>query len=142
MAQYFTGYSGGGHRPGGGMGSNKVVERSAPKAEPRARAVSPAAVSQLGGHLGDHATGEGKILPGGGSSLYAGEGKILPGGGSSLYAGPGYSNVGPRPTQEGPGGGRTVMHCGSQDMHGAPAGRPFEPSDKGWSPPPGGIHRK
>src|SRR6516162_8303517 len=118
MKQYFTGYSGGGHRPGGGIASNKVVERSAPKQEPRARAVDVGAVSRQGTAQGNHATGSGKILPGGGSSL---------------YAGPGYSNVGPRPTQEGPGGGRTVMHCGSQDMHGAPAGRPFEPSDKGWS---------
>jgi hypothetical protein len=126
MKQYFTGYSGGGHRPGGGIASNKVVERNAPKQEPRARAVSPAAVSQMGSAMGNHATEVGRVLPGGGSSL---------------YAGPGLNNVGPRPTVAGPGGGRDVQHCGSQSQHGPVAGQPFEPSDRGWAPPPGGIHK-
>jgi hypothetical protein len=120
MKQYFTGRSMGpsGHKPGGGYGSNKVVERSAPKVEPRARAVSPAAVSQLGGALGDHATEVGRVLPGGGSSL---------------YAGPGLNNVGPRPTAEGPGGGRDVQHCGSQ--HGLVRDpEPQRSSHLGWEP--------
>jgi hypothetical protein len=122
MAQYFTGYSGTGHRPGGGMGSNKVVERSAPKQEPRAHAVSVEAVSRYGTAQGNHATDSG--------------GRILPGGGRSLYAGPGYQGgpVGPRPTAEGPGGGREIQHCGSQGQHGPVAGTPFQASHKGWEP--------
>jgi hypothetical protein len=103
------------------------VERSAPKQEPRARAVSPAAVSQIGGHRGDHAMESGKVLPGGGKSLYAGAG---------------LNNVGPTPCGQGPGAGRTVMPSGTVGQHGPVAGRPFEPSDKGWSPPPGGIHNR
>jgi hypothetical protein len=83
--------------------------------------VSPAGVSQLGGHMGDHATGSGKILPGGGRSL---------------YAGPGLNNVGPTPTVPGVGGGRTVQHCGSQ--HGLVKNpEPQRSSHAGWEIPPG-----
>ena len=86
MAQYFKGYSGGGNSAGrqsGSGGAARVVERSAPKQEPRAHAMSVEAVSRYGTAQGNHATDSG--------------GKILPGGGRSLYAGPGYQGgpVGP-----------------------------------------------
>jgi hypothetical protein len=122
---YFRGQSLGGHKPGGGMGSNKVVERSAPKAEPRARAVNPGAAGQLGQHMGNHATESGKVLKGAAQSL---------------YAGPGLNNVGPRPTVEGPGGGRDVHHCGSQATHGETVGERPEPTPKEF-PIYGGPHR-
>jgi hypothetical protein len=129
---YFTGYGSGqvprqgATRQSGSGGGARIVERNAHKAEPRSHAMSPAGVSQLGGHMGDHATGSGKILPGGGRSL---------------YAGPGYNNVGPTPCGEGPGAGRDVQRSGGQGQHGPVAGVPFEPSDRGWAPPPGGIHK-
>ena len=42
-------------RSGGGATSNKVVSSRAPKAEPRSRAISPAAVSRIGLKQGNHA---------------------------------------------------------------------------------------
>jgi hypothetical protein len=92
----------------------------APKAEPRAHAVSVEAVSRYGTAQGNHATDSG--------------GRILPGGGKSLYAGPGLNNVGPTPSTPGPGGGRQVQHCGSQGQHGEVAGTPFQASHRGWEP--------
>jgi hypothetical protein len=125
MAQYFKGYSGGGNSAGrqsGSGGAARVVERSAPKQEPRAHAKSVEAVSRYGTAQGNHATDSG--------------GRILPGGGSSLYAGPGLNNVGPRPTVAGPGGGRNVQHCGSQ--HGLVRDpEPQRSSHHGWEIPPG-----
>jgi hypothetical protein len=133
MKQYFTGYGSGQvprqgatHQSGSGGGA-RVIERSAPKAEPRSYAVSPGAVSQLGGQMGNHATDSG--------------GRRLPGGGQSLVGGAGYEAKGPTPSVVGVGGGRTIMPCGSMGQHGPVAGTPFEPSDRGWAPPPGGIHK-
>ena len=97
---YFRGQSLGGNSAGrqsGSGGAARVVERTAHEQEPRARAVSPAAVSQMGGHRGDHATESGKMLPGGGKSL---------------YARPGLNNVGPTPCGEGPGAGRVFVSDG------------------------------
>jgi hypothetical protein len=122
---YFRGQSLGGNSAGrqsGSGGAARVVERTAHKQEPRARAVSPAAVSQMGGHRGDHATESGKMLPGGGKSL---------------YARPGLNNVGPTPCGEGPGAGRTVMPSGTVGQHGPVAGQPFQASHRGWEPNPG-----
>jgi hypothetical protein len=48
------------------------------KTEPRSRAVSETAVSQIGATLGDHATGSGKILPGASRPLYEGRGLEAP----------------------------------------------------------------
>jgi hypothetical protein len=133
MAVYFQGYGSGSvprqgaSRQSGSGGGARVVERDAHKAEPRAYAMSPAGASQLGGHMGNHATESGKMLPGGGKSLYAGAG---------------YNNLGPTPTVAGPGGGRDIHPCGSMGQHGPVAGTPFQPSDRGWAPPPGGIHRR
>jgi hypothetical protein len=130
---YFTGHGSGSvprqgatHQSGSGGGA-RVTERSAPKSEPRPYAMSPAAASQLGGHQGNHATESGKILRGGAQSL---------------VTGPGLMCHGPTPTVPGPGGGRTVQPSGGQGQHGPVAGTPFQPSDRGWAPPPGGIHRR
>jgi hypothetical protein len=134
MKTYFTGYGSGqvprqgAARQSGSGGGARVTERSAPKAEPRAYAMNPAGVSQYGTAQGNHATDSG--------------GRILPGGVQSIVHGPGYEAKGPTPTVPGVGGGRTVMPCGTEGQHGPVAGRPFEPSDRGWAPPPGGIHRK
>jgi hypothetical protein len=132
---YFTGMGSGqvprqgSARQSGSGGGARFTERSAPKAEPRPYAVSPAAVSQMGGHRGNHSTDSG--------------GKVLPGGGKSLVTGPGLSCDGPTVTHPGVGGGRTLYgQSGTQHQHGEAAGRPFEPSDRGWAPPPGGIHNR
>jgi hypothetical protein len=138
MKTYFTGYGQGAvpkqgaSRQSGSGGGAKVVERNAPKVEPRAFAMNPEGVSQYGQAQGNHVSG------------IEGGGKTVQGGVKSIYAGPGYQGgpVGPTPTVAGPGGGRTVQHCGSQSQHGPVAGTPFQPSDRGWAPPPGGIHRK
>jgi hypothetical protein len=134
MKTYFTGFGSGQvprqgtARQSGSGGGARVVERSAPKVEPRAFAMSPAGVSQYGTAQGNHATDSG--------------GRTLKGAVTSIVGGAGYEAKGPTPTVPGVGGGRTVMHCGSQNQHGEVAGRPFEPSDRGWAPPPGGIHRR
>jgi len=97
-----------GHRPAGGIGSNKVTHRNAPKAEPRPRSINPSAVNQLGNMLGDHITNKA-------STGYRGE---------ELVRGKGYSGpIGPTDNVKavGVGGGRTTYHCGTQDQHGAPA---------------------
>lgn len=97
-----------GRGSGGGIGSNKVTHRSAPKAEPRPRAINPSSVAQLGALVGDHVTNKA-------STGYRGE---------ELVRGKGYSGpVGPTDNVKavGVGGGRTTYHCGTQDQHGAPA---------------------
>jgi hypothetical protein len=124
---YFRGQSLGGNSAGrqsGSGGGARFVERSAPKAEPRARAVSPAAVSQLGVHQGNHATDSG--------------GRVLRGGAQSLVTGPGLMCHGPTVTVPGVGGGRTLYgQSGTQHQHGEAAGQPFQASHKGWEPNPG-----
>jgi hypothetical protein len=123
---YFTGHGSGqvprqgATRQSGSGGGARIVERDAHKVEPRAYAMSPAGASQLGGHIGNHVMESGKMLPGGGKSLYAGAG---------------YNNVGPTPCGEGPGAGRTVQPHGGQGQHGPVAGTPFQPSHKGWEYP-------
>jgi hypothetical protein len=89
-------------RTGGGINSKVVSNVNAPKQEPRSHAVSPGAVSRMGGALGvgaDH---------------------------KPLYQGAGYST--PRGPTDGmdarPGGnGRQVMRAGSQAP--TPAARPM-----------------
>jgi hypothetical protein len=95
-------------RSGGGITSNKVVHRPAPKAEPRSRAVNPAYADQLGRALGNHATNSGKTLKGGAVPMDAGRGYQGPKGPSDNVAAVGV------------GGGRTVMKSGTQSMHGQP----------------------
>jgi hypothetical protein len=133
---YFTGHGSGSvprqgaTRKSGSGGGARVVERSAHKVEPRAYAMSPEGVSQYGAAQGNHVSG------------IEGGGRTTQGGVKSMYAGPGYNNVGPTPCGEGPGAGRSVQASGGQGQHGPVAGTPFEPSDRGWAPPPGGIHRR
>jgi hypothetical protein len=83
------------HRPAGGLGSNKVIHRNAPKVEPRPRAVNPAAVNQLGEALA--------FRP---EPLFVGKGYATPQGPSDNVAAVGV------------GGGRRVMASGSQATHG------------------------
>ena len=95
-------HSGGGRTP---------VHASAPKVEPKARAMSPGAVSQLGAHVGRQRAVE------------------------PLVAGPGYKPpVGPTQSGVGPGAGRTVHRSGSQGQQGPVApgeGRPSGSADTG-----------
>jgi hypothetical protein len=87
---------------GSGGGSNKLVQSRAPKTEPRARAISPGAVSKLGAMQGNHATNQGRTV------------NVPP---PKLDVDRGYQPpVGPTDNVAavGVGGGRTVYPCGSQ----------------------------
>jgi hypothetical protein len=91
-----------------GIASKNVNRRNAPKVELRSRAISPAAVNQLGNHFGSHVTGGG-----GRDTGYRGE---------QLFRGQGYSPpVGPTNNLlNGPKGqGRQVHARGYQAQHGA-----------------------
>jgi hypothetical protein len=83
-------------KAGGGIRSNKLVNRPDGKREPRPTAISPSAVAQLGSSLAFK--------------------------GSALAMGKGYQTpVGPTsPMGQGPGANRTVHRCGSQATHGQP----------------------
>jgi hypothetical protein len=98
-----------GHKPAGGLHSRQVRHTTAPKVEPRARAINPSAVNQLGNFVGDHVTHRGD------STGYRGE---------PLVRGSGYNNpVGPSSMAlSGPGAGREVMKSGQQSQHGGVAG--------------------
>jgi hypothetical protein len=95
------------NKPAGGLGSRVVRHSSAPKVEPKPRAINPGAAAQLGTSLGNHATVQQTKGP-------------LKGAGQPIYGGPGFkSPVGPTPqTKAGPGSGRTVHRSGSQSRHG------------------------
>jgi hypothetical protein len=125
---YFTGMGSGSvprqgaSRQSGSGGGARVVERSAPKAEPRSYGMSPEGVAQYGTAQGNHVTGDG--------------GKTVQGGVKSIVGGAGYEAVGPTRSVPGPGGGRTVQHCGSQ--HGLVRDpEPQRSSHNGWEIPPG-----
>jgi hypothetical protein len=90
-----------------GINSNKVVRRPQPKVEPRAKAVSPGGVSQLGSAIGAKRAQE---------PIYEGRGF------NSAKAGQ------PNNMVSGPGGGRTVMASGSQCQHGPSEGTAPAPS--------------
>jgi hypothetical protein len=124
---YFRGYGSGSPprqgatRQSGSGGGAMVTERTAHKVEPRAYAANPAAVSQFGGAMGDHAMNSGKVLKGAAQTL---------------VTGPGLMNAGPRPCGEGPGAGRDVMASGGQrGLVRDPT--PQQSSHKGWEVPPG-----
>jgi hypothetical protein len=95
-----------------GIKSRNVTHRTAGKSEPKPRAISPAAVNQLGAHVGSHTTD-------GRDTRYRGE---------QLVRGKGYAPpVGPTDNVKavGVGGGRTTYHCGYQGTHGrVDAGNP------------------
>ncbi len=74
------------------MSQNRTVtSMSGRKMEPKAHAISPAGVSQIGSAMGNHATDTGKILHGASISMDAGRGFEAP-----------------------KDSGRTVHHTGSQ----------------------------
>jgi hypothetical protein len=106
-----------GHRPAGGLHSKNVSHRSAPKVEPRPRAINPSAVAQLGTHVGDKATHVGR------STGYRGE-PLVRGSGYSPPQGP-TDNV----KAVGVGGGRTIYKTGTQCQTGAV--NPGEPQSPG-----------
>jgi hypothetical protein len=85
---------------GSGGGSSKLVQSRAPKAEPKAHAMSPGGVSQMGSALGNvKGNPTGAVTP--------------------LQAGKGYQPVGPTDNVKavGVGGGRTVRPSGGQGRH-------------------------
>jgi hypothetical protein len=100
---------------GGGFTSRKVVRAAAPKAEPKARAISPGGADQLGAKVGNL-----KGYP---------TAAVRP-----LDAGRGYQPKGPTDNVAavGVGGGRTVMRAGGQGTHGPVAAGEVR------SPRPGG----
>jgi hypothetical protein len=129
MKQYFTGFGSGSMpkqgatRQSGSGGGARVVERQAPKVEPRSYAMSPEGVGQYGTAQGNHVSG------------IEGGGKTVQGGVKSIVSGPGYMCHGPTPTTPGVGGGRTLYgQSGTQQQHGEPAGQPFQASHRGWEP--------
>jgi hypothetical protein len=86
------------HRPGGGYGSNKHIEKPQPKVEPKSRAANVATVGLLGSTV-----------------AFAKQ---------PLERGKGYATpVGPTQSVAGPGGGRTVCQSGSQ--HGLKEAKPM-----------------
>src|SRR5262249_6726394 len=97
-----------GHRPAGGISSNKVVHRPHGKTEPVANKYRPQGVSQWGQAQGSHVTR-------GGESNYRGEPKR----GGRGYEPPGMISDPVRAV--GVGGGRTIYASGSQGMTGRPA---------------------
>jgi hypothetical protein len=92
-----------------GISSRNLRNTNAPKTEPRARAVSPGGVAQLGNKVGSHVTNQG-------DTGYRGENLI----GKRGYEPPGM--ISDPVKAVGVGGGRTIHHCGSQDQHGPVAG--------------------
>jgi hypothetical protein len=95
-------------RSGGGITSNKLVSSRAPKPEPKAKAISPCAVSQIGNKQGNHATDKGTVRT-----------RTEP-----LVTGRGYQPVGPtRNMGQGPGANRTFHRSGSQSS--TPTARPM-----------------
>jgi hypothetical protein len=96
---------------GGGIGSRPFKHVSAPKVEPRARAMSPGGVGQLGSAQGNHVTNRG-------TTDYRGE-PLMRGSGYNPPVGP-TNNVAACVV----GGGRTIHKTGTQDQHGPVAGSP------------------
>jgi hypothetical protein len=104
-----------GHRPAGGISSNKVVHRPHGKTEPRAMAKNPGGVGQFGNLQGAHATNKG-------DTGYRGD----PVRGGRGYEPPGM--ISDPVKAVGVGGGRTIYKSGSQEQYGSggtekPAGR-------------------
>jgi hypothetical protein len=82
------------NKPAGGPGSRVVKKVSAPKVEPRAKAVNPRGASQIGQSLGNHAEG-GKVSAGKAvEPLYAGRGYSTPVGANTNSKPVQYGNCG------------------------------------------------
>lgn len=97
---------------GGGYGSRTIVKSAAPKTEPKARAINPKGVSQIGSSMGNKVMDRGKVVHGAIEPVRDGKGYAMP--------------VGPSDNVKavGVGGGRTVYHCGTQAQTGPAAGQP------------------
>jgi hypothetical protein len=93
---------------GGGYASNKVVRSTNHKTEPKPRAASPAAVSQIGSSMGNHVMERNTKVQGAAVPLYAGKGYATP--------------KGPTECGAGPGAGRVIHKTGTQSMHGPASG--------------------
>lgn len=111
-----------GNKVSGGIGSRNVNPQGVRNGAP-ARGINPAAVAQLGGVYGDHATDHTKVLPYRGESYLVG--KTPAGGGAVPLGNQLATNVG----KGGCGTGREVMARGSQSTYGSPA--PGNPQPKG-----------
>jgi hypothetical protein len=95
---------------------NKVVQPGA-RTGTGSHNARPAGVAQFGYSVGDHATNSGK------SSGYRGE--KLHGPASRDFQQTKFGNeVALNVKGGGPGTGRTIYHCGTQDTHGSVAGSP------------------
>jgi hypothetical protein len=92
-----------GHKPGGGIASRQHV-KTAVRTGAAPAGKRPAAVAQIGKSVGNHATGQGKTLP------YRGETMRTQGRPNERLGNEVALNVG----TGGPGAGRTVYGCGSQ----------------------------
>jgi hypothetical protein len=84
---------------------NKLVNSNAPKVEPRAYGINPGYAGQLGQKQGSHIT-DGRETGYRGDPMSAKRGYEPPG----MISDPVKA--------VGVGGGRTIHHCGSQDLHG------------------------
>jgi hypothetical protein len=98
-----------GHRPGGGINSNKAREVGMRNGAP-AKTQRTQGVAQIGQSLGNHATDSGKKL---GKSIEPVRGSVIPGLGTVPLG-----NAVAASTVCGPGGSRTVMRSGYQGQHG------------------------
>lgn len=99
-------------KSGGGIAGKNVVRGPSRTGQP-AREMRPKGVSQIGQHMGNHATGSGKNL----------NRSVEPVRGQSLRSVP-LGNETSKSAGQGPGSGRIVMTAGSQGQHGAVAGNP------------------
>jgi hypothetical protein len=118
----------GNHRPGGGIKSRVNVETKV-RTGRGAKAQSPAAVNQLGGHVGSHVTNRG-------DTGYRGEHLVR---GPGYNPAPGYGNaVALNVGGGGPGKGyKQYGQAGSQGCHGTPAQGNPPPAGElfpGWGP--------
>jgi hypothetical protein len=105
-----------GHLPGGGIASNKVVQKPV-RTGTGSQSARPAGVAQIGNAWGNHATSQGR-------TNYTGERLHN----DRNYQPTKFGNEIAANTTCGPGGSRTVYKTGSQDQYGSggppkPAGR-------------------
>jgi hypothetical protein len=105
-----------GHRAGGGIASNKRVEKPVRTGTP-SRGVSPAGVSQIGSSMGNHVTEVGRKMNPRGAVTSSYGGKAPVNAGAELGNANALRGVGV-------GGGRTIHGTGSQSRHGPVAGQP------------------
>jgi hypothetical protein len=107
---------------GGGAGMNKNVSPRVKVGE-RARAIREKGVSQIGTQRSNHATDTRELLR---KDVERVRGEMRPSGGPGGI--PLGNEVAKNVGRGGPGAGRSLMHCGSQGVHGSPA--PGNPPSK------------